>query len=335
MGKNIGEIPISSMGKLYPLKNGNVWASVVGSGKPVVIILSGAGTVAMDYYMIQQMLSKDTTAIIYDRLGTGYSSLCNLPRTSRQVVEEMKELLDVMKVSLPCILVGHSLGGMYARHFATLYPQYVSGLVLLDPAHEDYDLFMPEELNRRRKVPSAEEKQRQLRKQKPRASPSILVRIARNHIGKWILEHIPVIAKYRETYKRLFAEEMKNWPVEIVSQLVSAHVDVEWGLNGIQEASNAYAVFEEVRNVGPVPDVPTIILCSMQIDSFKKMVLRGETEELISGEIDGKKRLYEYYLGPLSYGKLVEVEAGHLSMPFRHPEMVQSAVMELRARLAK
>jgi pimeloyl-ACP methyl ester carboxylesterase len=331
MNKNAFEM--KSLGKLHSLRTGTVWASVSGNGEPVVVVLSGAGTVAMDYYMIQNMLANDVTAIIYDRLGIGYSSFCNLPRTSRQVVEELKELLDAINVSPPFILVGHSLGGMYARHFARLYPGSVSGMVLLDPAHEDYDLFMPAALNRRRKVPSAKEKERQLMRQKPREAPSMLVRVARNHIGKWILERIPMIAKYRETYKRLFAEEMKGWPVEIANQLVHAHVDVEWGLSGIQEASNAYAVFEEVRKTGPIPDVSTIILCSMRIDGFKKMVLRGESEEEIAGEIAAKKKLYEYYLSSLSYGRLVEVEAGHVTLPFRHPEMVQAAVRELIARM--
>ncbi len=42
-------------------------------------------------------------------------------------------------LSLPYLLVGHSLGGFYARHYAHRFPGEVAGLVLLDLAHEDYD----------------------------------------------------------------------------------------------------------------------------------------------------------------------------------------------------
>lgn len=40
----------------------------------------------------------------------------------------------------------------YARYFATLYQKDVLGLVLLDPAHEDYYHYLPEELNKLRKI---------------------------------------------------------------------------------------------------------------------------------------------------------------------------------------
>lgn len=288
-GRNVEKHRLKSLGKTCELRTGSVWAAIVGTGGPAVVVLSGAGTVAIDYYMIQQLLAKDATVLIYDRLGTGFSALCNLPRTSKQVVEELKELLQFVKLPGPYILVGHSLGGLYARHFTTLYPRDVVGLVLLDPAHEDYDLFMPEELNRLGKVPSAQEKQRLIGRMRPTHGPGLLARIVRNPVGKWLLERVPAIAKYRDTYVRLFTEEMKNWPPEIATELVTAHVDLEWGVNGLREASNAYAVFEEVRNAGSIPNVPTKILCSMQTDGFRRAVLRGETEELIAAEIEGKR----------------------------------------------
>jgi pimeloyl-ACP methyl ester carboxylesterase len=34
-------------------------------------------------------------------------------------------------------MVGHSIGGIYVRKYAALYPGEVTGLVLLDSAHEE------------------------------------------------------------------------------------------------------------------------------------------------------------------------------------------------------
>lgn len=326
------KISLPGMGKTYEVKNGKIWASMIGTGKPAVIFLSGAGTVGLDYYEIQQRVSKDALALIYDRLGTGWSSVCNLPRTSKQVVEELHDLLAVSGVPGPSILVGHSLGGLYARHYATIYPEDVLGLVLLDPAHEDYDRFMPEELNRLRKLPTEEEK-RKLVNRKPKNSPGFLVRMARNDLGRAVLERIPMVTKYQKVYTQLFSDELSKWPEEIRNQLVSAHSSVQWLLSGSREALNFYAVYEEVRNARPIPDIPTTILTSMEIDGFRRVVLMGETDELIAKEINGKSKLYENYLSSIKEGKLIEVKSGHVNMPFRHPDTVVSAILEMLSRL--
>ena len=35
----------------------------------------------------------------------------------------------------PCVLIGHSLGGLYMEVFAALYPEATSALILIDPTH--------------------------------------------------------------------------------------------------------------------------------------------------------------------------------------------------------
>jgi hypothetical protein len=44
--------------------------------------------------------------------------------------------------------------------------------------------------------------------------------------------------------------------------------------------------------VGPVPDPPLIVLCSIGIDAFKTVVSQGVGETLLRQEIEGKKRHY-------------------------------------------
>lgn len=39
----------------------------------------------------------------------------------------------------PYVLVGHSLGGLYAQLFARQYPKEVAGVVLIDSAHQDQE----------------------------------------------------------------------------------------------------------------------------------------------------------------------------------------------------
>ncbi len=79
-----------------------------GSGAPSVVFLSGAGTVGLDYLNVQTMAAEVSTAVLYDRAGTGWSNRVALPRSSRQVTDELDELLRVADLPDPYVLVGHS-----------------------------------------------------------------------------------------------------------------------------------------------------------------------------------------------------------------------------------
>lgn len=66
----------------------------------------------------------------------GYSDPVAGSRTADDVITDLKRLLDAANIKAPIVLVGHSLGGFYAKLFAVSYPQRVAGLVLVDPSEE-------------------------------------------------------------------------------------------------------------------------------------------------------------------------------------------------------
>ena len=329
--KNSGIISKPHIGKSFDLKNGEIWTSVEGKGGPTVVFISGAGTVGLDYYELQLKVSKESTSFIYDRMGIGYSSSCILPRTSKLVIDELHELLEIAQLPKPFIIVGHSLGGLYARHFATTFQKDVLGLVLLDPAHEDYNRYMPDELNKLRKI-------RIDSKPKPPKiynSSGLLLKIASNSLGRRILGIVPLVRKYQKIYRKLFSEELKNWPVEIKGKLINDHESIQWLLSGSRETAHVDDLYEEIRNAKVIPNIPTTILCSMEIDDFRRVVLAGETDELIIKEIEGKNRLYQEYLSSLTEGKLIELKSGHVNMPFRYADTIASAIKEMQNRFSK
>ena len=114
--------------------------SVIGTGKPVVILEAGLGQHRSHWLPIQDSLSTLTTVIAYSRAGYGASDPSSGRRTPLQVVTELRALLRVLGQEAPYVLVGHSLGGIYARVFASRHPADVAGLVLVDPTHERLDL---------------------------------------------------------------------------------------------------------------------------------------------------------------------------------------------------
>jgi pimeloyl-ACP methyl ester carboxylesterase len=53
------------------------------------------------------------------------------------VVASLRELLGYAGLEPPYVLVGHSLGGLYAQLFARLHPADTEGVLLLEAAHPD------------------------------------------------------------------------------------------------------------------------------------------------------------------------------------------------------
>ena len=76
--------------------------------------------------------TKSWSLFAYDRPGVGRSEPTDRPRDGRQIVADLRELLQQQDLKPPYLLVGHSLGGLYMQLFARLYPDEVQGLVLVD-----------------------------------------------------------------------------------------------------------------------------------------------------------------------------------------------------------
>lgn len=109
----------------------------VGRG-PSVVLESGFGGWSIDWAGLQERAAKFSRVCTYDRAGAGWSERAAADRTSRQAIaEDLHTLLDKAGVRGPHIIVGHSLGGIFAREFARRFPDDVSGHVFVDSSHEE------------------------------------------------------------------------------------------------------------------------------------------------------------------------------------------------------
>ena len=112
----------------------------LGKGGPAVILESGMGGTWLDWNAIQSRIAQFTTVCSYDRLGLGWSDVTDRPQTREEVARRLHSLLSESAIQGPYVLVGHSLGGVYVRAFAGLYPDEVVGIVLIDSSHEQDSL---------------------------------------------------------------------------------------------------------------------------------------------------------------------------------------------------
>lgn len=106
-----------------------------GEGGPTLLIIPGAGDSSYSWQAIQRELAATNRVLSFDRAGLGSSEAGPAPDPERSLVE-IERLLAASGVSGPVILVGHSLGGLFARMYATKHPEQVAGLVLVDSTHE-------------------------------------------------------------------------------------------------------------------------------------------------------------------------------------------------------
>jgi len=127
-----------SRAKLVATPYGARAVVTAGAGSPTIIFESGMGCGAEDWSAVLSALSPQVRAIAYDRAGQGGSEKTKLPRDGHQMVMELRAVLEAIAAAPPYILVGHSLGGTLVTLFASMYPEEVVGVVLVDARPPDF-----------------------------------------------------------------------------------------------------------------------------------------------------------------------------------------------------
>lgn len=117
-------------------------AIVRGQGTPTVLLEPALGGFALQFAHIQEGISAFARVVAYDRAGQGWSDCSPNPRTPANLVKELRALLDRLDLQPPYVLLGHSFGGLLTRFFASLHPEEVAGVILVDSSDvEQYDSF--------------------------------------------------------------------------------------------------------------------------------------------------------------------------------------------------
>ncbi len=116
---------------------------VAGTGPPAVVIIPGLGESSAGWQAIQHGLASDTTVCTYDRPGLGWSDPAPGRPTAAGMAHDLRMLLTGAGIPPPFVLVGHSLGGLVARMFVSLYPGEVAALALIDSSHPQQSWRLP------------------------------------------------------------------------------------------------------------------------------------------------------------------------------------------------
>ena len=116
-----------------------------GAGSPVVVLEAGLGEPgSLAYAGVLSAVAEQVRVIAYDRAGIGASD----PVSPVTVTSQVSDLAAIAKAvgNGPCVLAGHSWGGLLVLLAAAQHPDLVAGLVLIDPADEIYWSQLPAEI---------------------------------------------------------------------------------------------------------------------------------------------------------------------------------------------
>jgi pimeloyl-ACP methyl ester carboxylesterase len=120
-------------GRLIDIGGHRLHMHCTGDG-PSVVFDAALGASSLSWAYVAPQVAQFARACVYDRAGFGWSDGGPLPRTAGRLADELRRLLQRADTPRPYVLVGHSLGAMTVRLFASRYPEDMAGLVLLDPA---------------------------------------------------------------------------------------------------------------------------------------------------------------------------------------------------------
>ena len=125
-------------GEMVSIGNHKLHINCMGHGSPTVITESGAPGTSVEWSAwVQPEVAKATRVCAYERAGLGWSEAGSEPRDATQITGELHALLKNADIPGPYVLVGHSVGGHYARVYADRYPEEVAGMVLVDSSHPE------------------------------------------------------------------------------------------------------------------------------------------------------------------------------------------------------
>ena len=118
-----------------------LYRAEMGAGEPTVVLEAGLDASAAPWSGIIPAVASFSRVVSYDRPNTTASASdpAPIPRTAADIVTDLHAVLDAAEVPGPYVLVGHSVGGLFARLYASHYPEEVAGLVLVDASHEDQE----------------------------------------------------------------------------------------------------------------------------------------------------------------------------------------------------
>ena len=101
------------------------------------LLLHDVGSTSDSWPPVLERLDEYVGACAYDRRGSGMSVPPPSERGWYEFLDELRHVHRTLGFDRDYLLVGHGLGGLYARMYVIDRPRELGALLLVDPSHED------------------------------------------------------------------------------------------------------------------------------------------------------------------------------------------------------
>jgi pimeloyl-ACP methyl ester carboxylesterase len=113
-----------------------------GAGEPAVVLEAGLNNGAASWQQVMPLLAPHVRVTAYDRAGLGGSDPAPGLATIDRQIDDLASVITGLTAG-PCVLAGHSWGGILVQLLAFRRPDLAAGLVLVDPGHEEMESELP------------------------------------------------------------------------------------------------------------------------------------------------------------------------------------------------
>ncbi len=105
-----------------------------GNGSKTIVLLSGYRTPSpiANFMPLSNELSKNYKVVTLEYFGYGFSDSTNEERSNKNLVEEIRSVLNQLGLKPPYVLMPHSFSGIYSMYYANKYPVEISAIIELD-----------------------------------------------------------------------------------------------------------------------------------------------------------------------------------------------------------
>lgn len=294
LGTQIDAVRYPPIGKLVDVGGHNMHLYTTGKGGPSVILDAGMGCDTLGWSLVQPKIAEFTQVTSFDRPGYGWSDESLLERTSQNIVTELHAALQKAEILPPYVMVGHSFGGLNARLFASLYPEEVLGVVLVDSAHED----------QMEKIPM------------PQINHNLMM--LASHLGL-----IRLVTHYPSAYRKELLEVL---PEEVQNQLIAKVSTTKFIRSVLQEASNLGTSCKQVKEAGGhLGDKPLIVISANKTTSAEGS---GYTQEEMDAILIPFKELQKDLANKSTHSKQIFSDSDHM-VTLHDPKIIVDSVREL------
>ena len=96
---------------------------------------------------VNEKLKDDYEIIYIDRAGYGFSDDTPKTQTVEQIVSDYRNVLKNAGIEGPYILMPHSIGGVYATYWESVYPEEIEGVIFIDGTEVGMNVYDEDDYN--------------------------------------------------------------------------------------------------------------------------------------------------------------------------------------------